>query len=170
MDSETPTPAADAAAAADLFPSGPWIGFYTYRSLSGRHRMSLALTFHQGVMRGDGSDDIGRFLIHGRYSAETLECRWTKTYPGSHDVAYRGFREGKGIWGTWQIPPSSHGGFLIWPRGVGSGESQVLEAEAPAEAEPAEGEPVGVGTGGGVNAPEERREGPGRGVDESPGA
>jgi hypothetical protein len=95
--------------------------------------MDLDLSFANGDLSGGGSDDVGRFLMAGRYDAGNGECYWTKTYPGSHDVYYRGFREGKGIWGTWHIGNYSHGGFHIWPRGVGEGQ---LADKAAAQAEP----------------------------------
>jgi len=91
--------------------------------------MDLQLSFSTGSMSGDGIDDIGRFLIKGRYDATTRECHWTKTYPGSHDVFYRGFREGKGIWGTWEIGLLARGGFHIWPRQAGEGEAATAAAE-----------------------------------------
>jgi len=94
--------------------------------------MDLALTFANGLMSGDGTDDIGRFLIKGRYDAANRECYWTKSYIGAHDVYYRGFREGKGIWGTWEITIQQHGGFHIWPKAVGEEEAQVANAEAQA--------------------------------------
>lgn len=112
----------------ELFPSGPWTGFYTYQP-GDRHRMNLQLTFANGRMRGDGNDDIGRFLIEGRYDPQTCECHWTKTYPGSHHVLYTGYREGKGIWGRWEIGALGRGGFHIWPRGVGEAEQEALTAE-----------------------------------------
>jgi hypothetical protein len=115
-----------------LFPSGPWTGFYNYRP-GDRHRMELHLTFANGSLNGDGADDVGSFLIKGRYDAGTCECHWTKSYIGAHDVFYRGFREGKGIWGTWEIGSFSRGGFHIWPRRVGEGERQAESAE---QAEP----------------------------------
>jgi hypothetical protein len=87
--------------------------------------MELSLTFANGNMSGDGVDDVGRFLIKGRYDAATCECYWTKSYVGAHDVFYRGFREGKGIWGTWEITIQYHGGFHIWPRQAGEGEERV---------------------------------------------
>ena len=86
--------------------------------------MDLALTFSNGQMSGEGSDDIGRFLIRGRYDATSRECYWTKSYIGAHDVFYRGFREGKGIWGTWEIRSLGHGGFHIWPRSAGQGDAE----------------------------------------------
>ena len=118
-----------------LFPSGPWTGFYNYRP-GDRHRMDLHLTFAQGNLRGDGVDDIGRFLIKGRYDAASRECYWTKTYVGAHDVFYRGFREGKGIWGTWEITIQPHGGFPFWPRQAGEGEAaaEAAAAEEPVDA------------------------------------
>ena len=98
----------------ELFPSGPWTGFYTY-SPQDRHRMDLHLTFASGQMSGAGNDDIGAFVVTGRYSAESLECHWTKAYLGAHEVYYEGYREGKGIWGRWEINALHHGGFHIWP-------------------------------------------------------
>ncbi|HEY5909790.1 MAG TPA: hypothetical protein VJA21_04210 [Verrucomicrobiae bacterium] len=112
-----------------MFPSGPWIGFYNYRP-GHRHRMDLTLRFANGEMTGDGRDDVGLFLIKGRYDAASGECYWTKTYVGAHDVFYQGFREGKGIWGTWEIKTWSRGGFHIWPRAAGAGESEAEQEES----------------------------------------
>jgi hypothetical protein len=95
--------------------------------------MDLRLTFANGNMTGDGNDDIGRFLIKGRYDETSRECYWTKSYIGAHDVFYRGFREGKGIWGTWDIKLFDHGGFHIWPCEAGDGESR---SESASQAEP----------------------------------
>lgn len=119
----------------DQFPSGAWEGFYNYVP-GDKHRMDLHLEFAGGGISGDGNDDVGRFMIRGRYDAAARECYWTKTYPGSHDVYYRGFREGKGIWGTWEIGVIDRGGFQIWPKGEGTGEGHTAaaEAEAPVDA------------------------------------
>lgn len=100
---------------AELFPSGPWTGFYSY-SPPDKHRMDLHLTFESGQVAGAGNDDVGSFTIKGRYDADRLECRWTKSYLGAHDVYYEGYREGKGIWGRWEIDAFAHGGFHIWPQ------------------------------------------------------
>ena len=116
----------------ELYPSGPWVGFYNYQP-GDRHRMQLNLTFTNGVISGDGNDDIGRFLIKGRYDCQVSECYWTKTYLGAHDVFYRGFRERKGIWGTWEITSQQsvmRGGFHIWPKGMPDPTGQTLSAEA----------------------------------------
>ena len=117
----------------ELFPSGPWTGFYNYTGPEDRHRMDLHLEFANGRMTGDGTDNIGLFLIKGGYQAASRECEWTKAYPGSHQVFYRGYRDGHGIWGTWEIPPFSRGGFHIWPRRASDGEQveETAEIEKP---------------------------------------
>jgi len=99
----------------ELFPSGPWTGFYQYGPRD-KHAMDLSLAFNNGRMTGDGGDDVGRFTINGRFDSSSRECFWMKTYPGSHVVFYWGYREGKGIWGRWEIAMDCHGGFHIWPR------------------------------------------------------
>ena len=128
-----------------LFPSGPWMGFYNY-SPKDKHRMDLDLTFATGKMSGDGNDDIGRFTISGQYDVKSLECAWTKTYVGSHSVFYRGFREGKGIWGTWEITPFNHGGFHIWPKRLGEGETETAAVEQAKPVEAVATEPVALPT------------------------
>jgi hypothetical protein len=82
-----------------------------------------------------GSDDVGKFIIRGRYTARAGECHWTKTYAGAHDVFYRGFREGKGIWGTWELGPAETGGFRIWPLGQSGGDQ---DSESNVETKPVE--------------------------------
>lgn len=104
------------------FPSGPWVGYYVYGSSRERHRMDLDLTFRDHLVDGRGSDDISFFLIRGHYDSARLEVTWHKVYPGSHSVYYRGYREGRGIWGTWEIGDSGRGGFMIWPKGAEDGD------------------------------------------------
>jgi len=128
------------------FPSGPWTGFYNYGRGTRKHRMDLVLTFGDHVVSGDGSDDIGQFVVTGRFDGTNGECYWTKTYIGGHDVYYRGFREGKGIWGLWELPNES-GGFHIWPLGQEEGDQDQESAEEPAAVETvAEGVPPGSTT------------------------
>jgi hypothetical protein len=110
------------------FPSGPWTGFYNYGRSIRKHRMDLALSFADHAVTGDGNDDIGRFFVTGRFDGTNDECYWTKTYIGAHDVYYRGFREGKGIWGVWELPNES-GGFHIWPVEEQEGEHGQESAE-----------------------------------------
>ena len=130
----------------DQFPSGPWRGFYIYGGNKGRHRMDLALDFGNGTITGEGNDDIGAFIIRGRFDAATRECHWTKTYVGGHDVFYTGFRDGRGIWGTWEIRDATSGGFKIWPLASGSGgdEAEPEENLQPVDVVEAVGELVGA--------------------------
>jgi hypothetical protein len=123
------------------FPSGPWVGFFVQGLLIGKQWMELRLSFCSGVLTGEGRDIVGQFAILGHYDVADGRCSWTKTYHGKHDVFYAGFNEGKGIWGTWEIPrgPASamrlHGGFHIWPEGMGdpSDSRLAVEAEPPVE-------------------------------------
>ena len=117
------------------YPSGPWTGFYNYGSGLGPHPMDLFLNFSGGRVFGDGLDEVGQFSISGGFDDDG-QCRWTKTYPRSHDVFYTGFREGKGIWGTWEIANYGRGGFHIWPvgsDGVGEEVTESTEQEMPVE-------------------------------------
>ena len=102
-----------------LFPSGEWEGFYTYEfgPDARRYMMSFALTFKNGKVSGSGIDNVSRFSWHGNYDTEKLRCWMQKQYP-SHTVSYDGYVDQKGIWGIWEIPPYSRGGFHIWPKGL----------------------------------------------------
>jgi hypothetical protein len=133
------------------FPSGRWTGFFLQPLLPGRHRMELLLTFRQGVLTGEGRDWVGRFILRGRYDLTDGRCHWTKRYLQRHDVFYRGYNEGKGIWGVWEIAATREyarqtGGFHIWPEGMldPTGEHLTEAAELPlAVADPtAVAEPV----------------------------
>jgi hypothetical protein len=103
------------------FPSGKWVGFYLDRRMPGRHQMELTLNFADGQMSGDGQDRVGRFTVAGTYSTTDGKCNWVKQYLKAHALTYRGFNEGKGIWGTWELIWSGSvftGGFHIWPDGT----------------------------------------------------
>ncbi len=117
------------------FPSGPWTGFFLQPLVPGRHRMELALTFRAGLLRGEGRDWVGKFVLRGRYSVADGRCHWTKRYLSRHDVYYKGYGEGKGIWGVWEIPDSEisghqRGGFHIWPEGMPDPSRPALSEEA----------------------------------------
>jgi hypothetical protein len=118
------------------FPSGKWAGFWTQTvPIHGRLKQEMILTFHRGEIDGEGRDMVGKFHIRGFYSTEDGKCRWTKRYVGRHDVFYQGFNEGKGIWGTWEIPPTEatlqlKGGFHIWPEGMADPTGSALSAHA----------------------------------------
>jgi len=124
------------------FPSGPWTGFFTYSSIPGKWRTDVQFTFESGRVTGEGNDSIGPFIIAGAYNAPARECYWTKTYVSAHDVFYKGFREGKGIWGTWEIRERWHGGFHLWPLGSDCGPHEEIHEEEDVPSELViEGEP-----------------------------
>lgn len=120
------------------FPSGRWTGFFLQKAIPGRHQMELRLTFRGGQMTGEGRDFVGEFRILGRYALPEGTCYWTKEYLGKHDVFYRGYNEGKGIWGIWEITKDRlRGGFHIWPEGMPdpSGHHLTEAADLPAGVE-----------------------------------
>lgn len=128
----------------DRFPSGEWEGFFLMAHTgTKRHMMELILTFSEGKIQGEGRDFVGEFLMTGRYEVESGRCRWSKKYVGKHDVNYDGFNEGKGIFGRWEILDviTWHGGFLIWPKGMGDPTKHRRRAEADA---PVDSKPMGV--------------------------
>lgn len=90
--------------------------------------MDLNLEFSNGRMTGEGADGIGFFVIAGNYFTQTGECSWTKQYVGRHAVDYKGYREGKGIWGTWRLG-FTKGGFHIWPLSEGPALGVAEESE-----------------------------------------
>ena len=115
------------------FPSGPWTGFYQYRT-GDRGDQDLRLEFQNGRMTGSGADALGGFTIEGSYNTGSIEARWMKSYPQGHSIEYVGFREGPapGIWGTWTISTDWTGGFHIWPLDASSeSQREVLEVELP---------------------------------------
>ena len=135
------------------FPTGPWTGFFLQKLFPGRNQMELHLTFSQGQMTGEGRDFVGAFLVRGRYTIQDGKCHWTKRYISKHDVFYQGFNEGKGIWGTWEMPalnsaPAYRGGFHIWPEGMPDPTQSYLVEEAelppPVTEEIEQMEPVGA--------------------------
>jgi hypothetical protein len=103
-----------------LFPSGEWEGFFMYGEGPGayQNKMSIFLTFQQGMVSGGGSDTVGAFSWNGDYDTSALWCRLTKSYQ-THKVFYDGKVDEKGIWGSWEIFPFSRGGFHIWPKKSG---------------------------------------------------
>ncbi|HYG78183.1 MAG TPA: hypothetical protein VEK08_24470 [Planctomycetota bacterium] len=116
--------------------SGVWAGYYLYSARGARHAQRMKLAFSPaGALSGDGDDDIGFFRVAGQFDPASNVVLWVKTYPGSHDVHYRGFYEKRRIWGTWRIQ-NTRGGFCIWPEGMQNGETQAekIADERPAEA------------------------------------
>jgi hypothetical protein len=98
--------------------------------------MELHLTFKDGTVSGECRDWVGHSLIRGNYSTADGRCHWIKRFPGRHHIFYSGYNEGKGIWGTWEIPPAINsgvtwrGGFHIWPEGMADPSETELSEEA----------------------------------------
>src|SRR4051794_26498750 len=92
------------------FPSGRWEGYFLQKQIPGKHQMELMLSFADGQMTGQGRDWVGTFTIDGRYDLQTGECWWHKRYVGKHHVYYRGYNEGRGIWGSWEISANQNFG------------------------------------------------------------
>src|SRR5215510_10718144 len=108
-------------------PSGLWSGYYLYGYAGVKHRMKLSLMFTQdGIIRGEGIDDVAPFLIDGFFDAATSEARWTKAYIGRHSVEYRGFYDQRTICGDWTLFTTA-GGFWIWPNAFE--ETEALQEE-----------------------------------------
>ena len=145
----------------ERFPSGPWTGFFLQPGTPERHWMDLDLVFRDGVMAGAGRDRVGKFSVTGRYHLDNGRAYWSKTYVAQHTIAYTGYNEGKGIWGTWEYQSNWRGGFHIWPVAMGDPTQQKLteavetpaQVDEPASTEasdepiniPVESEPVPVG-------------------------
>jgi hypothetical protein len=133
------------------FPSGRWVGFWIQaHAPAGRFQTELHLSFAGGVLNGEGRDWVGAYTVRGRYDLRDGRSHWTKSYRGKHQVAYAGFNEGKGIWGTWTITASEisievRGGFHIWPETMAdpTGSHLSEHADLPAaQEEGIEAEPI----------------------------
>lgn len=103
-----------------LFPSGRWVGIQKCVG-HGTLRLALLLTFKSGKIEGSSVLPDETVTIQGTYDGESLECRFTFRFDRPGDIdGFRGFREGRGIWGTWQCPVvGCTGGFQIWPAADG---------------------------------------------------
>ena len=113
----------------DRFPSGRWHGYFLQRRFSETKRpMELDLSFRSGRVTGDGRDGVGPFVISGGYDTGEGTVWWTKRYP-THDVFYKGYAEGNGIWGLWEIAQFDRDGFRIWPSGTSEGEEHSERRE-----------------------------------------
>ena len=123
--------------------------------LPGKHWMELILTFRDGTDRpARAAIGSATFRIKGHYQVEDGKCWWTKSYVKKHSIAYQGYNEGKGIWGTWEYEADLEGRLLhlarrdgrpdpVPPGRVDRGADRRLGGRGPAT-EPA-GAPAEVG-------------------------
>jgi hypothetical protein len=113
----------------EIPPSGPWTGYYLYGYGGPKHRMRLGLTFtRDGMIRGEGVDDIAPFLIDGSFDGPTGAARWTKAYAGHHTVEYSGIYSHRAICGDWTLSGFT-GGFWIWPHVLEQSEETETQME-----------------------------------------
>jgi hypothetical protein len=65
----------------------------------------MVLEFADGLLRGDGIDDIGPFEIDGEYRVvgDVVRLGWVKTYEEAHSVLYLGDLQKGQIIGVWDI-------------------------------------------------------------------
>jgi hypothetical protein len=85
-------------------PDGRWDGWYEQGGA--RSPQSQHLVFVDGVLRGEGDDELGPFDVSGEYSVSSPtsgRVAWVKTYRGSHSVLYLGEWDGADLLGTWEI-------------------------------------------------------------------
>lgn len=95
-------------------PSGLWAGHYV--QLFMKHPQQMTLEFADGLIRGDGTDGLGKFAIDGEYRVDEGPVRlgWIKTYQAAHSVLYLGKLEGGQIVGKWKLSIHS-GNFALGP-------------------------------------------------------
>jgi hypothetical protein len=97
--------------------SGEWSGFYEQHA--GRHPQRMTLEFADGVVRGDGIDELSAFRLEGEYRVEAggeVRIGWLKTYDRSHSILYLGTLDGEGrIVGSWRIGRVAAGSFSLEP-------------------------------------------------------
>jgi hypothetical protein len=67
------------------------------------HPQLLDVDFENGVMLGTGADQVGLFLIAGRYNDATATAEWLKHYIGRHTVLYSGRLSGTTLSGAWTL-------------------------------------------------------------------
>ena len=105
-----------------LYPSGEWVGYYTYQAKPTKCPMHLTLNFAQGTIQGAGIDSSGQFVIEGIYDDMNFRVNWAKRYVDKRSVEYEGtYRDGE-ITGSWSLTQnhqgrvaSTNGDFRVWP-------------------------------------------------------
>ena len=94
----------------------------------------MELPLEVGAVSGAGTDDVGKYEIHGKYHAVTQRVAFSKVYLSGtrnaagnfnrenkgHRVEYRGQMQslGAGLRGTWEIKSNIgnySGAFHLWP-------------------------------------------------------
>ena len=87
----------------ELF-SGVWRGNYVQGGEE--YPQEQRMEFADGIVRGEGADGVGAFVIEGQYHAAgpgELRIGWIKTYREGHSVLYLGVFDGTSLRGDWKI-------------------------------------------------------------------
>src|SRR5262249_54807964 len=94
--------------------SGLWSGYY--EQYGRQFPQHMTLEFADGLVRGDGADSLGTFILEGEYRIAGSEVRigWIKTYDGAHSVLYLGALSDERIVGHWTLP-GGRGEFALAP-------------------------------------------------------
>lgn len=82
-----------------------------------KHDMELALAVSQDNVFGNGTDDVGAFLIHGTWSEQTGDFNFVKKYIGAHQLLYFGKSAGElggmSVRGKYGFDENTHGKFML---------------------------------------------------------
>jgi hypothetical protein len=110
-------------ASAARFASGQWRGWYQQMRLQFPQQQTME--FADGMVRGEGGDELGPFRIEGQYRRDGDEVRigWIKTYRGGHSVLYLGSWDGTWIRGTWALQGGPSDAFGFAPAAVVAAEA-----------------------------------------------
>lgn len=107
------------------FRSGSWRGYY--EQFGERYPQEQTMEFADGLVRGEGQDDIARFRIEGTYHRDgnTLRIGWIKTYEAGHSVLYLGATDGAWIRGRWELSDGYGEGFAFAPASIADDETNA---------------------------------------------
>lgn len=98
--------------------TGQWTGHYVqYGSeFPMRFKNFYIMPVPQGYIKGEGEDEIGKFVIKGSFNNNATAVRFAKTYIGQHTIYYQGEFTGSSIEGFWAFDINSLGEstFKIW--------------------------------------------------------
>jgi hypothetical protein len=70
--------------------SGTWNGYYKQKDTQYPFTIQLFLGNYDGSVKGEGTDDIGNFLINGSWNKGDGSIHFAKQYLGAHTVMYDG--------------------------------------------------------------------------------
>ena len=112
-----------------LIPTGQWNGFYIESHQDKRGWMHQYLEFNDGELKGEGTDYVGPWTLHGKYDLSKNICQWIKFYVGKHEVTYAGTISETGITGVWDIRGSVTGPFHIWPKHLTEFDSLYMQED-----------------------------------------